>query len=394
MKFRRTKFKALIPWVGLILLSGWMKAQNYPIGNQQFTWIDPDRNNRSIPVAIYYPAVSTGTGTPVAQGVFPVVSFGHGFVMVHTAYKYLWEALVPKGYIVAFPLSESSAIPAPNHENFGLDIAFVARTLVQESQNPASLFYGHVKNKTALMGHSMGGGSAFLGTAADTSVTTLVTLAAANTNPSAVQAAANVFIPTLLFAGQNDCVTPPSQHQQPMYENTASGQKAMITILGGGHCYFADYNFNCSLGELTCSPQPTITRSEQQDITIDFLLPWLDFTLNDNNTAWQIFYDSLLNSKRISYQMVWPLTGHDKTRSLQGLRVPARIITDPLELTLPEGLCPFSLEIYSMNGQRMLVEHDTCQTVFKIPVASWPKGWYIIRIIGKSYLCAGKVFRK
>lgn len=386
--------RALLLLAGITLFYGGVVAQNYPIGNQQFTWTDPARNNRQIPVAVYYPAVSAGTGTAVANGIFPVVSFGHGFVMVHTAYKYLWEALVPLGYIVAFPLTESSAIPAPSHQNFGLDIAFVARKLVAEGQNPSSPFYGHVKNKTALMGHSMGGGSAFLGTASDTSFTTLVTLAAANTSPSAVQAAASVFIPTLLFAGQNDCVTPPAQHQQPMYDNTASDHKAMITILGGGHCYFADYNFNCSLGELTCSPQPTISRSEQQDATLDFLLPWLDFTLNENNAAWQLFYDSLTHSKRISYQIVWPITSRGKALNTRGLKIPPRIVSDQLELTLPQELGPLTIEIYSVDGRLILAEHDTCQAICTIPVAHWPRGWYILRITGKDYLCAGKVFRK
>lgn len=379
--------------VCLMVFKG-LTAQNYLIGNQQFVWADPARNNRQVPTAVYYPADTPGTGVSLAAGSFPVVSFGHGFVMVHSAYEYLWEALVSQGYIVAFPLTESSAFPAPNHQNFGLDIAFVARKLVEEGQNPSSPFYGHVKNKTALMGHSMGGGSAFLGTATDTSVATLVTLAAANTSPSAVQAAASVLIPTLLFAGQNDCVTPPAQHQQLMYDNTASDHKAMITILGGGHCYFADYNFNCSLGELTCSPQPTISRSEQQDATLDFLLPWLDFTLKENNTAWQLFYDSLIHSQRISYQIVWPLTGQVKALNTMGMKIPPRIVSDQLELTFPKELCPFTIEIYSMDGRLVMAKHDTCQAICKIPVAHLPRGWYIIRITGKDYLCAGKVFRK
>lgn len=370
-----------------------LMAQNYSIGNQQFTWTDPARNNRQVPVAVYYPANTPGTGVSVAAGSFPVVSFGHGFVMVHTAYEYLWEALVSQGYIVAFPLTESSAFPAPNHQNFGLDLAFAAHKLILENQNPNSLFFGHVKNKIALMGHSMGGGSAVLGAAADTSITTLVTLAAANTNPSAIQATANLSIPTLFFAGQNDCITPPAQHQQPMYDNTASAEKVMITVLGGGHCYFADYNFNCSLGELTCSPQPTISRSEQQEITLNFLLPWLDFTLNENTASWQLFYDSLTFSQRISYQITWPLTGAAKMIISKGVKIPTRIISNELEFVLPEKQGPFTVEIYSSDGRVMQIFHDIHQA-FKTQTSGWPRGWYTVRIMGKDYLCAGKVFRQ
>jgi dienelactone hydrolase len=104
------------------------------------------------------------------------------------------------------------------------------------------------------MGHSMGGGASFLACENNSEPTTMVTFAAANTNPSSIQAAANVHIPTLLFAGEFDCVTPPVQHQYPMYEATASQQKIIIDIYGGGHCYFADYNFFVPLAKLPAFP--------------------------------------------------------------------------------------------------------------------------------------------
>lgn len=155
------------------------------------------------------------------------------------------------------------------------------------------------------MGHSMGGGASFLACQNNTLPTTMVTFAAANTNPSAITAAEDVSIPTLIFSGQNDCVAPPSQHQIPMYNALATIQKMMISINGGGHCYFGDYNFNCSFGEGTCSPSPSITRIQQQQTILDFLNLYFDFILKGRCQSWENMNDSLINSPRITFQKSW-----------------------------------------------------------------------------------------
>lgn len=278
-------------------------AQNFSIGSTTINFVDPSRNNRNISTSVYYPALSAGQNAPVAAGQFPVVTFGHGFVMVHTAYQFLWNDLVPKGYILAFPTTEGSF--SPSHADFGLDLAFIIQQMKLLGSNPASPFHNAVAETSAIMGHSMGGGASFLACNNNNVPTTMVTFAAANTNPSAIGAAAGVNIPTLLFAGQNDCVTPPSAHQNPMYEATASQQKALITINGGGHCFFADYNLFCSIGEGSCSPQPAVTRLQQQSATLDFLNPWFEYLLKNNTAAWQVFVDSLQNSPRITYSLEW-----------------------------------------------------------------------------------------
>jgi len=103
-----------------------------------------------------------------------------------------------------------------------------------------------------------------------------------------------------LFSGVNDCVTPPSQHQDIMYDSTAAALKTQVYITGGGHCYFANSNFNCTLGESTCSPSPTITRAQQQSVTNDFLKLWLAYFLKNDCQKAQEFQDSLAGSARIS----------------------------------------------------------------------------------------------
>ena len=55
----------------------------------------------------------------------------------------------------------------------------------------------------------------------------------------------------------------------------------------------ADNNTLCSLGEATCTPQPTITRAEQHTTINKLLIPWLNYYLkNDCSSALQ--FDSIL----------------------------------------------------------------------------------------------------
>ncbi|MEZ5196828.1 MAG: hypothetical protein R2764_10610 [Bacteroidales bacterium] len=292
MNSNRKNLFLFITFCGITLITF---GQPYNIGNTSVTYNDPERNNRSIPTEIFYPANSSGTNVPLAEGEFPVIAFGHGFIMAYSAYQYIWEALVPEGYILAFPTTEGSIIPAPSHLNFGLDLRFLINKLKAEGQNSGSLFYNHIADSSAIMGHSMGGGASFLAVENISYVSTMITLAAAETNPSAINAATNVSIPTLVFSGSDDCVTPPPDHQVPMHNSLGSDCKTFISITGGGHCYFADYNFNCSLGELFCNPAASISREVQHSIVLTYLLPYLDFMLKGNQQSW-ITFNNLLNN--------------------------------------------------------------------------------------------------
>jgi predicted dienelactone hydrolase len=280
----------------LILCCG-LSAQE--IGHTTVTFVDSSRSNRQIATEIYYPATSAGTNTPIATGVFPLITFGHGFVMVWSAYQNFWELLVPEGYILAFPKTESGF--SPSHAEFGTDLKFLI-TKIQSSGAGPFVPSTSVGATSAIMGHSMGGGSAFLAAENNAAIRTMVSFAAANTNPSSIAASQQVSVPTLLFSGVNDCVTPPAQHQDIMYDSTAAEYKTQVYITGGGHCYFANSNFNCTFGESTCSPSPTITRAEQQSATHDFLKLWLAYFLKDDCQKAQEFQDSLSLSSRISYR--------------------------------------------------------------------------------------------
>lgn len=267
----------------LVSLTVLLQAQ-VQVGHTTITFADPSRtggfgsgggSGRQIQTEIYYPAATAGDNVPILGGNYPVIVFGHGFVMVWSAYQNVWDAVVPEGYIIAFPRTEGSI--SPSHGDFGLDLAYVAEQIQNRGVNdPAFFFYQKTAPTTALMGHSMGGGAALLGSQNNANITAMAVLAAAETNPSAVAAAPGINVPSLIFSGGNDCVTPPATNQLLMYNALASKCKTHVTITGGSHCQFADDNFNCGFGEATCTPSPAISRAQQHTSLNTYLIPFLN----------------------------------------------------------------------------------------------------------------------
>lgn len=224
-------------------------SQTYESGKRTLTIIDEQRSNRSISTEIYYPAVTAGNNTAIAPGLekFPVVVFGHGFLIGTGSYKWLGDALARKGFIAAFPNTEGSI--APNHAAFGKDLSVVVSKLIALDVDAASPFFGRVLNKGAVGGHSMGGGASFLAAASgNTDIRLLFNFAAAETNPSATNAGLLVNMPSLIFSGSRDCIVPP-QTQLGMFNNIPSANcKAYVNITDALHCHFADNNSTCSAG--------------------------------------------------------------------------------------------------------------------------------------------------
>jgi dienelactone hydrolase len=262
--------------------------------------VDSSRANRNVTCEIYYPSNNSGDNVTVATGSFPVVVIGHGFVMSPSVYDIYWEALVPEGYIVVVPTTEGSLFPS--HDNFGKDMAFLVTQLQSEGAVNGSLFWNAVATTSAVMGHSMGGGAAFLAMNENPSITALVAMAPAETNPSAISAASTINRPALVFSGINDCVAPPAEHQIPMYEALSSSCKTYLGIVGGDHCQFASPNFNCTFGQSTCSPQGTISATEQQADVLSNLIPWLDYYLKNDCVRGETFQSNIAGNVAFEVQ--------------------------------------------------------------------------------------------
>ncbi|MBM3424144.1 MAG: hypothetical protein FJY06_01480 [Bacteroidetes bacterium] len=287
----------------LLVLAPYWAFSQYQIGHTTLTFNDPTRNGgfgsgggpgRQIQTEVYYPTYTAGENTPVATFPdFPVIVFGHGFAMGWDAYQNLWEHLVPQGYIMAFVRTEGSLIPAPSHGDFGQDLALVSTKMLALDAAVGSLFNGKVKQKSVIMGHSMGGGATMLAAANNANIAGIVGLAPAETNPSAIGVCANISVPALIFSGSSDGVTPPAEHHLPIYQGITSSCKSFVSITGGAHCYFANSNFNCDFGESTSSQGISITRAQQQQKTYAILDPWLQYVLGEDCFALNAFQSSL-----------------------------------------------------------------------------------------------------
>ena len=284
----------------LILFPIVLSAQSFQIGHKEITLNDPSRS-RDILCHFYYPSTIAGNNVAVASGQFPLIVFGHGFSMSYEAYMNFVDSLVPHGFVMCFPTTESGLLP--NHLTFGIDLQFLNNEIKSKTQENAGFFlYQKLTDRSAIMGHSMGGGAAFLAAENNTNLTTLVTFAAAETSVSAIAAAANISVPAIVFMGENDGVAPPAEHQGLMYHGLPSGCKGYIAIRGGGHCYFANDNLACTTAEFFTSPKPTISREEQHEAIFHALIPYLQWMLNGDGLKRQVFESIILESAIYSSQ--------------------------------------------------------------------------------------------
>lgn len=305
----------------------------YEIGHQSFSFDDVSRNNRTVTGEIYYPSDVAGDNVGLAAGEFPFIVFGHGFGMSWSEYLIWWETLVAEGYIIAFPTTEGSVFPFPSHGDFGEDLAFVIDSYMNENSNTSSDFFESMSGKNAVMGHSMGGGCSYLARGTfNANIETIITMAAADTDPSAIAAAANIDIPVLTLAGSEDCVVMAGGAPIDIYNGlTSTPYKAYVEITDASHCQFgiASTGSLCTLGEFCGGFLSLSVQHTQMFLSAK---PWLDYFLKGDCDAWEDFKDNLENNTTHTYQEA----GDDYT----------------LELEIFEDFngTPFTLEINNISG--------------------------------------------
>jgi dienelactone hydrolase len=387
------KIKLLNILFGALLLLGVTGVQaQFSIGHTTVTFNDPNRSGgfgsgggagRQIQTEIYYPAASAGDNVPVSAGEFPVVVIGHGFVMSWDAYANIWGLLVAQGYVVALPRTEGTF--SPSHGDFGLDLTQVLDKMFEQGNNAASLFYNKLSDTGAIMGHSMGGGASFLAGAQSQNVTTIVGLAPAETNPSAIAAAAIIDVPVLVFSGSDDAVTPPQDHHIPIYNGANSSCKYLINITGGGHCYFANANTNCDFGELV-SGLPPISRAAQQAIMNQYLLPWLNWWLKNDAQAALEFQTLLPAASNVTFQenCVLLSTPELNVNQINLYPNPANqhVVIDFAGLKVINDA---EISVYALDGRIVKsIEMNTLNTGYIFPVSDLKSGVYHFDVRAKE----------
>ena len=295
-------------------------------------------------------------------------------------YAPVWNSIVPSGYIMVFPTTETSILPS--HSNFGKDIAFLVGAMKTEGSTASSPFFGAVATTSAVMGHSMGGGSAFLAVQYDANITAIATLAAANTNPPSIAAAANITIPSIVIAGTNDCVAPPDVHQMPMYDALASDCKTFVSVTGGSHCQFANTNTNCFIGELTCTPRPAINSDVQQSTTYGLLLPWLNYYLKNDVASGTAFQALITTNSGITSQQNCQLLTTPQTEI--AAQVIMSIFPNPISntatLKVNRQLTNAILTIFTISGQTVLTQENLNGETINLSRTNLANGLYFVRL--------------
>lgn len=370
-------------------------SQPFQIGHTTINFTDFSRSNRVIATEVYYPSDVAGDNVAMTTSTtvtFPVLSFGHGFVMTWDAYQNYWSFLVPNGYIMVFPKSEGSF--SPSHLDFGKDLSFVLEQMTVLGNNPSSIFYNRISTMNAVMGHSMGGGASFLAAQLNSNIKTLVNFAPAETTPSAIQAAASIAIPSLVFSGVNDCVTPPNTNQIPMYNGLASPCKTLINIIGGSHCQMANSSFFCGVGESSCSPQPTITRTVQQNIINSYILPWLDFQLKGNCLQGNAFDTQIAVDNSITFQKNCIQCNPLDIDNL-GVKPLIKIFPNPaMDFINVSGVLgiKYEIKIYDISAKLILTKEFTTETTLE--TSHLAKGIYTYSIQNTDKISSNGKFCK
>lgn len=346
----------------------------YSVSSKTITFNDPDRD-RNIECGVYYPSILDSNPGSVQ---FPYIIFGHGFSMNINPYSFFWEGIVPEGVIVILPKTETGL--SPSHENFAKDLAFLGDYFFEQSLNASGHFYNSVRDDFFIMGHSMGGGSSHLASSFSQNAKAIVTFAAAETNPSAMEAAEIYTGKVVMFYGVNDNVTPFAEHQEPIFQNSASTCKTLIGIIGGIHCYFNNYNLQCSVGEIAAGSNATISREQQQDVVLDFVKLLVKSELYNDNQANNAFVDSVNNSNRVITQRVCETpTTVTLNEHYDFIKVYPNPAEDYIEFVMQDNTYSGFFRIYNIEGKEInsfyVNEHENH---IQINVSNYPTGRYFV----------------
>lgn len=163
--------------------------------------------------------------TPQSGLGVPAVAFGHGWLQPTSRYEDLLRHLASWGVVAVAPATQLGALPS--HRQFAADLRSALDLCVGVRLGNGEISVD--SGKLGLVGHGMGGGCAVLTAADDDRCRAVVTLALAETMPSAVATAPECTMPSLHLAAGKDRVAPPIGHAQPVA--TAWGGPVLLRTL-------------------------------------------------------------------------------------------------------------------------------------------------------------------
>eukprot|EP01083_Nonionella_stella_P293609 998555_1 len=212
--------------------------------NWSTTIVDPQRPNHKIPIEVSY---------PVSGGPYPVIIFAHGWEGRVRWYDYIYDSMVPHGYVVGLPASEENL--GASGTTLAKDQRYLLDYLVEQNNNRSSPVYNKIASKGYFAsGHSMGGeatilsGSNYnLGETFKNEFDGMMTLSACggNTEKNALKSMTK---PAFIMSGSSDCTCNPKTASIPFYNilnsNSNDPCKYLAIIKDGIHCFFCDFDYD------------------------------------------------------------------------------------------------------------------------------------------------------
>lgn len=304
----------------------------YEVDSYDKVFIDSSRNNREINTKIYYPISEDKASGRLDS--FPKLIFGHGWLMTPASYSQLSQFFASQGFIVALPYTESGFYPS--HSEFALDLIFLVSALDGEGENDNSPLYQTVANQSIVSGHSMGGGVSVLAASQSNIFSALVNFAAAETSPSAIDNASDIYVPSLIFSASNDNITPENSNQIPIYQNISADYKSIVSLLGENHLGITDNNLAYNLAKAFIDYALTGDSNDQADF---------ENLLSDYQNSGQIEYNLTNNVSAFDQDTLHPC--QIKLINYPNPFNPNTNISFELDRNYPD----LQLQIYNLKGQ-------------------------------------------
>lgn len=340
---------------------------------------------RAIGTEIYYPATTAGNNTTAANGQFPVVVLGHGFVMTYDSYSTIYEELAKQGFIVALPTTEGGFSPV--HADFGADMSFLAQQLPNlNSNNIVALLQGHVSPKAAIGGHSMGAGCSMVGAQNNSTIYALFNMATATSNTTGVSSLAgapSIVAPTLILSGERDCVADTSVQVQH-YTACGASLKYLAILKSITHCDFGNgSSATCTLGQTTSGCGNTVPNAQANSAVLYYLLPFLQRTLKNDCAAADTFMNRI--SSNNSYTLRTRQQGNlacfpnsVSTLNENAFTVYPNPSNGIWNLTLKQAASKMNWQVTDSRG-RIIVSSTSENNTIQVDGKIWSKGLYIIQ---------------